>query len=87
MRAALLSSQRQEFHVCEHRVRDPVGDRDITGGGVSTTSIGAMTLEVDFRVRRAHAGVEFRVRTRLRFGCSSRPEVLRHRNHAVRSRL
>jgi hypothetical protein len=53
---ALLKSQRQG-NICEDGSWDPVDEWGLAGGRVYTTALGAMTLEVYYRFRRAQQGV------------------------------
>ena len=57
MQKALLSSQRQGGD--EDGSWDPIGEWGIAGGRVYSTAIGAMTLEVYYRFRRAQEVVGF----------------------------
>jgi len=56
MQESLLSTQRQG-NIDEDGSWDPIGEWGIAGGRVYTTAIGAMTLEVYYRFKRAQQGV------------------------------
>ena len=58
MQASLLKTQRQG-NIDEDGSWDPVGEWGIAGGRVYSTAIGAMTLEVYYRFKRAEQGVGF----------------------------
>ena len=53
---ALVNSQRQGL-ICEDGSWDPIDEWGPAGGRVYMTALGAMTLEVYYRFRRAQQGV------------------------------
>ena len=55
---SLVSSQRQG-NIDEDGSWDPIGEWGIAGGRVYSTALGAMTLEVYYRFRRAQEGIGF----------------------------
>jgi hypothetical protein len=55
---ALLNSQRQGV-ICEDGSWDPIDEWGAAGGRVYSTALGAMTLEVYYRFRRAQQSEGF----------------------------